>query len=277
MRTLPSALVLALGVGVAPLAAPLAAQATRDQARLLLNVSVGYVWGRSLWSVGNQPLYDDAFSSVFVDTLRIGRRIRPSLTLGFQGIYYRGDNFGITGEGYLLGIGFDASCARVFATASTRNQAVCNSLDQTEVSSSAVMLGLGIIYRVASRQTISPFARASVGATIANQSSFRTVGTFPSSGGGGLVGEPVEVTIYPDEAATRVTPTATLGAGFTAVLGPGYQLRYELRDNIVGIRVVDGPTAVDGVAPQTSLKYKHLFGMTIGFDVVLERRRGRRY
>jgi hypothetical protein len=277
MRTLPSAIALALSVGAAPLVAPLAAQATRDQARLLLNVSAGYVWGRSLWSVPNQPLYDDASSSVFIDTLRIGRNIRPSLTLGFQGIYYRGDHFGITGEGYLLGIGFDASCARVVPTASIRNQAVCSSLDQSEVSSSAVALSVGIIYRVASRQTISPFGRLSVGATIANQSSFRTVGSFPSSGGGGLVGEPVEVTIYPDEAATRVTPTATLAAGFTAVLSPGYQLRYEVRDNIVGVRAVDGPTAVDGVAPQTSLKYKHLIGMTIGFDVVLERRRGRRY
>ena len=278
MRTLPTAILLLLGAGAAPLAAPLAAQATRDQARLLLNVSFGYAWGRSLWSVGGQPLYDDGSSPVLIDTLRIGRRIRPSLTLGFQGIYYRGDHLGITGEGYLLGIGFDASCARTFASSSPRNQAVCSSLDQTEVSSSAVALSVGLIYRVASRQTISPFGRVAVGATVANQSSFRTVGTFPSVGmNGGLPGEPVEVTIYPDEAATRVTPSGTIAAGFTAVLGPGYQLRYEVRDNIVGVRSVTGPTAVDGVAPQTEMRYKHLLGMTIGFDVVLERRRGRRY
>ena len=278
MRTLPSAIALLLSVGVAPLAAPLAAQATRDQARLLLNVSFGYAWGRSLWSVPGQPLYDDSSFPVLVDTLRIGRRIRPSLTLGFQGIYFRGDNLGITGEGYLLGIGFDASCARTFATASVRNEAVCSSLDQTEVSSSAVALNVGLIYRIASRQTISPFGRVAVGATIANQSSFRTVGTFPSAGAGGSpVGEPVEVTIYPDEAATRVTPSGTIAAGFTAVLGPGYQLRYEVRDNIVGVRSVTGPTAVDGVAPRTELRFKHVIGMSIGFDVVLERRRGRRY
>jgi hypothetical protein len=278
MRTLPTAIALVLGIGAAPLAAPLAAQATRDQARLLLNVSAGYAWGHSLWTVSGQPIYDNATPSVRIDTLRIGRRIRPSLTLGFQGIYYRGDHLGITAEGNLLGIGFDASCVRTFATASVRNEAVCTSLDQTEVSSSAVGLSVGLIYRVASRETISPFGRVALGATIANQSSFKTVGTFPSAGSNGAApGEPVELTIYPDEAATRVTPSGTIAAGFTAVLAPGYQLRYEVRDNIVGVRAVTGPTAVNGLPPTTEMRYKHLFGMTIGFDVVLERRRGRRY
>jgi hypothetical protein len=69
----------------------------------------------------------------------------------------------------------------------------------------------------------------------------------------------------------------SLGAGFTAQLAPGYQLRWEVRDNMVRMATVAGPTAQDGVPPPTASRLRHLLSMEIGFDVVLERRHGRRY
>ncbi|HET6836578.1 MAG TPA: hypothetical protein VFH24_00980, partial [Gemmatimonadales bacterium] len=68
-----------------------------------------------------------------------------------------------------------------------------------------------------------------------------------------------------------------LGAGITAVIARGYQLRWEVRDNIVGVQQVTEASPVARVVPPHELTFKHLFSMTIGFDVVLERRRGRRY
>jgi hypothetical protein len=136
-----------------------------------------------------------------------------------------------------------------------------------------VSLSIGTIYRIRSRQTISPYARLGVGATLSSQSALRLTGTIQASGGG----EPIDVPVYLDDSDTRVTPSMTLGVGFTAALAPGYQLRWEFRDNLTGIHVVDGPTALTPARPESSLEFRHLLGVTIGLDVVLERRRGRRY
>jgi len=68
-----------------------------------------------------------------------------------------------------------------------------------------------------------------------------------------------------------------LGVGFTAAVAKGYNLRWEVRDNITGVQRVTGTIPVAGFVPPHSRVFKHLFSMTVGFDVVLERRRGRRY
>lgn len=272
MRKLVSTVVLVAG---AVSAAPLAAQATRDQARLVFNVSAGYIGGRSLWRVTGQPLFDDAAGNdVRIDTLTLTRSIRPTLTLGVKGIYFRGDNLGIYGEGYLVGLGYADGCARTFSTSSTRNAEVCSSIDATESSTSAVHIGGGLLYRIASRNTISPYVRAGLGAVIGNRSALAVTGRFTSVSSDNQL---VDVDVYTDESRVQVTPAALLGIGMTAVLAPGYQLRWEIRDNIVGSRGVSGPTVQDGNPPPSSLRYRHLLGFEVGFDVVLERRRGRRY
>jgi hypothetical protein len=254
-------------------AGSLPAQATADRARLVLSVNAGYIPGTSGWRVAGQPLYDDQFPDpAQIDTLSINRSIRPSLSFGAQAIYFAGDNLGFLGEAQLIGLGFRDTCTRTYATASSRNTAVCGNINNAESSGSAVLVGAGAIYRVNSRSTVSPFARVGLGGVISTQSSIETIGRFPNP-----EGEPVEVELYPDESNTRLTAAATLALGFTAVIGRGYQVRWEVTDRIVGVRGVTGPTAQDGAPPPTSLRYRHLFGIQVGFDVVLERERGRRY
>jgi hypothetical protein len=99
----------------------------------------------------------------------------------------------------------------------------------------------------------------------------RTIGEYPTSQGTSTL------TVYDDDHDSRVGPAFALGAGFTAAVAKGYQLRWEVRDNIVGVQKVTGPTPQPQVVPPHKLVFKHLFSMSIGFDVVLERRRGRRY
>ncbi|MGE5927061.1 MAG: hypothetical protein ACM357_06895 [Gemmatimonadota bacterium] len=250
----------------------LSAQATADRARLVLSVNAGYIPGTSGWRVAGQPLYDDQRPEINIDTLSINRSIRPSLSFGAQAIYFAGDNLGFLGEAQLVGLGFRDTCTRTYATGSSRNTAVCANIDNAESSGSAVLVGAGAIYRLNSRSTVSPFARVGLGGVISTQSSIETIGRFPNP-----EGEPVEVELYPDESSTRLTAAATLALGFTAVIGRGYQVRWEVTDRIVGVRGVTGPTAQDGAPPPTSLRYRHLFGIQVGFDVVLERERGRRY
>ena len=266
---------LALGLSAALPLGSLAAQATRDQARLVFNIAAGYVGSRSLWQVSGQPLYDDRFGGdVLVDTLTLIRSIRPTLSIGLKGIFFRSDHVGFFGEAYLLGLGFQDGCTRTHATASARNAEVCSSVDNAEEAASAVQVSAGAIYRINSRKVISPYGRIGLGAAISNRNSVAMTGSFSSPQSGDQL---VQVVIYPDESSTRITGAMTLALGMTAVLTPGYQIRWEVRDNVVGIRGVTGPTVLDGVAPPTSLQYRHLLGIEVGFDVVLERRRGRRY
>lgn len=266
-RLLPFLAVLLAGTGT------LAAQATADRARLVLSVNAGYIPGTSGWRVSGQPLYDDQFPDPpHIDTLSINRTIKPSLTFGAQAIYFAGDNLGFLGEAQLIGLGFHDHCSRTYATTSARNTSVCANIDNSESSGSAVLVGAGAIYRLSTRGTVSPFARVGLGGVISTQSSIETIGRFPNP-----EGEPVEVELYPDETSTRLTGAATLAFGFSAVIGRGYQVRWEVTDRIVGVRGVTGPTAQDGAPPPTSLRYRHLFGIQVGFDVVLERERGRRY
>jgi hypothetical protein len=246
---------------------PAWAQATKDQARLVFTVSGGVVVGRQLWSVDNQP----AQFADPADTFAIGRRIRSTIVVGFGGTYFPHEHLGLSVEGFLIGLGFEDSCRLVFSSGSGDAATTCQSIQGANKSATAVALSAGPVYRINSNSLISPYARANLGLVFSNQSSLRTIGRFPTPLG------TAERTIFADDHDSRIAPSLALGAGFTAAVAKGYQLRWEVRDNIVGVQRVTGSTPQSDLVPPHELTYKHLFSMTIGFDVVLERRRGRRY
>jgi opacity protein-like surface antigen len=254
-----------LGTSICPRLA--SAQATGDQAQLTLGVAVGAVSGRHLWSASPQPVQ-------FInpaDTFALSRRIRSTLAIAFGGTYFSGEHLGFTAEGFLLGLGFEDGCRHVFSSGAGDVATVCRSIQGSKKSATAVALSVGPIVRFNSRKLISPYARANLGLVLSNQSSLRTIGEFPTDSGlSALV-------VYSDDKNSRVDPSLALGVGFTAAVAKGYHLRWELRDNIVGIQRVTGTIPVAGFVPPHERVFKHLFSMTLGFDVVLERRKGRRY
>jgi hypothetical protein len=254
-----------LGISVYPAAVD--AQATADQARLIFTVSAGAVTGKHLWSVSPQAVQ---FTSP-ADTFALGRRINSTLAVGFGGAYFPGEALGLTVEGFLVGLGFEDSCRHIFNSGAGSVAEACESIQGASKAATAVVLSAGAMYRVNSRKPVSPYARFNAGLVFSNQSAVRTIGQYPSQAG------PVDLIIYDDDHSSRVNPALALGAGFTAVVGSGYQLRWEIRDNIVGVQRVLGPIPFAGGIPAHEQTFKHLFSLTIGFDVVLERRRGRRY
>lgn len=258
---------VALLLGSAALPAPAWGQATKDQARLVFTISGGVVAGQKLWSSSPQPVQ---FSDP-ADTLALSRRIRSNIAVGFGGTYFPGEHLGVAVEGFLVGIGFEDQCRHVFSSGSGDVATACQSIQGATKSATSVFLSAGPMLRFNSRKLFSPYFRGNVGLTFSNQSSLRTIGRFPSPAG------TVDLIIYADDHDTRVAPSFALGTGFTVAIGRGYQLRWEVRDNIVGVQRVTGPVPIAGVVPPHKLDYKHLFSITIGFDVVLERRRGRRY
>jgi opacity protein-like surface antigen len=246
-------------------AAPLEAQRTGDRARLIFTISGAYVQGKGLWSVANQPVQDDPG---FTDNFALSRSIMPTYGAGFSGTYFAGEHVGLTADAFLIGLGYEDNCRLVGSLQSARNAEVCANIDAQERRAAAVTMSGGAVFRFYSREPISPFARVSAGLLFSNQSSVRTEG-FSDDG--------VLLTIYDDESQTRVSPSLALGVGATVPLGRAYHLRWEVRDNIVGIERVSGPTPAPRMEPPHDRIYKHLFSVLIGIDVILERSRGRRY
>jgi hypothetical protein len=261
MRT--RALALAAALLVAP-TLPAAAQRTGDQSRIIFTVSGAYIQGRGLWSVPGQPVQEPPFTDTFI----LSRSIKRNFGAGFSGAYFAGEHIGLTADFFLLGLGYDDACRILGTPQSARNVEVCNNIDEEEKSAAAVTVSGGANFRFFSREFISPFARANVGLLFSNQSSVLTQG---------VSNEGVLLTVFEDEKRTRVSPALALGVGVTMAISRGYHLRWEVRDNIVGIEAVTGPTSAPRFEPPHERRYKHMFSVLVGVDVVLERNRGRRY
>jgi hypothetical protein len=268
MRTRTFLVHLAALAGTGALPSLALGQATKDQSSLVFTISVGAVGGRQLWSTSPQPIQfiDPA------DTVSLDRRIRSTLAVGFGGVYFPGENLGFTVEGFLIGLGFEDSCRQLFSSGSGAIAEVCQSIQGKKKAATSVILSGGTLFRLNSRKLFSPYGRVNLGLVLAQQSSLRTVGQFVNGSG-----QIEDLFVYSDDHNSRVDPSVALGVGFTAAVAKGYNLRWEVRDNIAGLQRVSSPIPVAGFVPPHERVFKHLFSMTVGFDVVLERRRGRRY
>ena len=259
---------LAVLVGAGAFPSLVSGQATGDQSRLVFTVSVGAVGGSRLWSSSPQAVQFIGTA----DTFALQRRIRSTLAAGFGGAYFPGENIGFTVEGFLIGLGFEDSCQHIFSSGASPIAEVCQSIQGKKKAATSVVLSGGTIFRFNSRKLFSPYGRVNAGLVLSNKSSLRTAGQFVNS-----QGQIEDLFVYSDDHNSRVDPSLALGVGFTAAVAKGYSLRWEVRDNITGVQRVTGTIPIAGFVPPHERAYKHLFSMTVGFDVVLERRKGRRY
>lgn len=263
MRTSVAAAVTLL----AAFGTPLAAQATRDRPTLIFTVSGAYLDGIRLWTVPDQPVEDNTLGTL-TDHFFLRRNIKKTLGAGFSGTYFRGAHLGITAEAFLMGLGYSDICTIAEPAQSQLNVQRCQSISDRDRSAAAVTTSAGLVYRIGADEFISPFFRASGGILINNQSPLLLVGQANNG---------AELVIYDDpNTGTRLRPAFLLGAGTTIAAGRGYQIRWEIRDNIVGIQKVTGATA-RGTIPPHETSYRHIFSLNVGLDVILEKRRGRRY
>jgi hypothetical protein len=254
-----------VAAALAVTAGPLEAQRTGDRARLIFTVSGAYVQGKGLWTVRDQPVLDGPNT---IDHLGITRSVMPTFGAGLSGTYFAGEHVGLTADAFLLGLGYEDNCVVITGVQSAQTAEVCDDIDDNERRAAAVTLSAGAVFRFFSREAISPFARVNAGLLFSNQSSVLTQG-FANDG--------VQLTIYDDEKDTRVGPALAIGVGASMPLGRAYHLRWEVRDNIVGIERVTAATSDARFEPPHKRTFKHLFSLLIGIDVVLERQRGRRY
>ncbi len=256
---------LAALILIAP--SPGQAQATRDQSRLVVGVSGGWIGGVDLWSVPNQPILASAQQQ---DIFDLRRRLRSNLTFIGQGTFFPSDNIGISGEVSYLGLGTTDECLFVPSANDSFNQAACSVINGDDRSASAVSLTGGVVLRPLSRAEVQPYARLMVGIALVPRS------TVPVTAVLGLREDEV-LQVYLEDGDKDARPTGTVAFGFSTAPRSGYQLRIEGRLTAVQLLAVTGPTATQNRVPPTSNVTKLLPSIVVGMDIVLEKRRGRRY
>jgi hypothetical protein len=251
-------------------AAGLQGQGQADQARLMFSLGMGWTTGGgTLWSVGKQPL---AVMANEIDTLSLSRTFLDNFNLAFSGTYFPGDHLGFTLEVQLLGLGTIDGCSIHTTQGALLTSETCSSISGGERSGSSTAIAGGVMYRIASHNVIHPYLRAMGGMVIVQESFLRVAGTVTGQSGGNA-----DLILYDDDDAVSISPYLGLGGGVVVATGRGFQMRFEVRDNWVHTPAVSGPTSRQGFVPPSERVGTHRLTATFGFDILLERKRGRRY
>ena len=233
MRVREAAAALAL---LATLWSPVAAQRTRDRPTLVFTVSAAYLDGTGLWTVGDQVL--DIGGPLPPDHFFLNRSIKRTSAASFAATYYNGT----APRTHRRGLPARPGVRRQLPGPGHRQLHATTSSGATPSKQRSVRRrpwrsSVGAIYRMARDEFISPFVRASVGR--ADQQSEPAARCRPDRTAASIL------TIYDDDnRGTRLRP-ALLPRRRARPSPPAtaYQLRWEIRDNIVGIQQVTGPAA----------------------------------
>jgi len=252
---------------------------TGPEPTIVLTLFGGVTSGHSLWHLDRQPLCvlqrsGSAYNCTpQYDTLELGRDIGTSLVVGASGSYFPSPHLGAQATIFYLGFPFDDLCRGVYLNSdpTQMNQQVCGNIAAASLSASAIGFYGGVVVRVSPRHGISPYLRGGLGIVTYSGGTIEMSGVF-DDGSGVLKSRAVYVDDHPKTTSFSIQPAA----GFTARLSPGYQFRFELSDAVIPLQRVVGPAGDLGVPVAGSRTYHHLI-FSMGLDVVLERKRGRRY
>jgi hypothetical protein len=252
---------------VAVLAHPGTAQRTHDESRLVIGLAGGWIGGQRLWVVPKQPI--EIFSDE-IDTVGLTRSLSSNLTIGAQGVYFPSAHVGYTAEFTYIGLGTVDACEIKTTRGSAITRGACNQLNGLNRSASSVTAMGGLYLRPNSRAAYQPYLKALGGFALVP----RSTATVEVTWGPNLDSL---LTIYEHTGSKQMQPTGALAFGVATAPSNGYQLRVEFRETFVQLPTVAGPTQFQGTRPPIRRLWKGLPSLTVGFDIVLERRRGRRY
>ena len=248
---------------------------TPGQPNLVLTIVGGVVTGHALWVIDKQPfclLTSSGACSGNYDTLRLSRSIGSSLALGAAATYFPWPHVGLHAEISYLGLPIDDGCVGLFyyPDPDNKHKQICDNLSGQAGAGGAISVFAGVTLRAATRRAFSPYVRGSVGMVNLSRSTVEVVGDYVD-GAGAQARQVIR-----DQTPRHLAPMFGAAAGFTSPLGPGYQFRLEVRDVVTSLERVTGPADGLTIAP-VSARYYHHVALILGLDVVLERKRGRRY
>jgi hypothetical protein len=267
MRCRPVCLALAM---LASTAAARAASQQGPEPSLALTLLAGAVDGANLWTIDRQPfcpVFSGGTCASPPDTLRLARTMSSSIVIGASMAYFAGPRFGIHAEVAYVGLPLRDACAVLNASPTQPSSELCADIQGASQATGAVAFSASVLLRMTSRRSLSPFVRGGFGLIVYNHSTIEMFGADRT----GAVYQ-----VLRDDTPRRIAQSFMIGAGTTLALGPGYQFRLEARDVIARFERVTGP-ADALVQPPTGTRFSHHVGLTMGLDIVLERKRGRRY
>jgi len=248
---------------------PTLAAQTNDEARLTMGISAGWISSAQLWDIPRQPVlstFDDP------DLFHLHRELRSDITISGHGTFFRGPHLGFTGEFTYLGLGTTDACNVVQDGGDGELIAACNAINGEQRPASVTTVQAGVVLRPLSRSFIQPYGKILGGLAFTPSSSVAMTSFY------GQIGDTLlTLEIYKDDKTREIRPTWTLAAGFSTAPSSGYQIRLELRETWMTQTIVTGATSGQGFVPPTKTVLKSFPSIMLGFDVVLEKRRGRRY
>lgn len=258
MIALPFALLIA-----APAAS---AQTTNDESRLVVGIIGGWIGGSELWTT-TQPVFATGNRT---DQFRLVRDMRANITMTGQFAYFPRPGLAWTGEISYIGLGTRDGCRLTVDNNDTFNQQACAAIDGKDRAASAVTASAGILLRATSRGDVQPYLRANAGIALVPRSTTAMTAFFGEDDALALV-------LYGEDESRAAKPLGSLSFGLATAPRAGYQLRMEMRATAVQLAVVTGPAASGSPDPQRGSKWTILPSISVGLDIVLEKRRGRRY
>ena len=243
-----------------------------SQARLALAITGGTTVSQpTLWSIPRQPLLvpgTEGDPQPRYDTVSLARGFVTNLIFGVSGTYFPKPTLGLEIGTSWLGLTTETSCAGIAfdSLLGATNRDMCTAMQGASRSLGAIEFSAGALARAASRGSINPYVRAAFGVTFYSVSTTYVEG--PTSAGRKIVVD--------DPSRRRLTFGYVLGVGTTIALGPGYQFRADLADVAERFERLTGPADRLAQAPR-GFRLSHHLTFALGFGIVLESRRGRRY
>jgi hypothetical protein len=275
-----SAALLALTALASVLVAGRASAQSGDRPLLIISMTGGFLTGGALWTLDRQLA---SVGSGEIDSLALGRYFRTGYVIGVGATVFRSPHFGFAAEVAFLGLGTESRCAPrgPYAFDSQHiNEQACLSAQGYRLPTNATAIQGGVAWRALPEARVQPYLRAIGGAALLGGSFVETRGlvSVPSVD---TTRPPVVARSFLTESSRReLTWIATLSAGVMLELAPGYQLRFEARDILLGLPEVTGPAPFGGALPvaPTGDRTVQLPAFAVSLDLVLEPlRHPRRY
>jgi hypothetical protein len=274
---------LTMAACLAGLASGAAAQATKNP-ELIFTISVGEASGGHLWTVNPQI----APAVRGPDTVALSRRLlRPSLVASFGAQLYLSPHIGYTVEATFLGLATESHCTALALFSLDDQQAnaqACTAIENRHTYTNAVAIQGGLTARTTLGRGAEGYLRAVGGVALLGGSFVTSEGTILVSDAADSLGPGLATRAFLDEDKSRsLTWVATVGGGLTMALGSSYNLRVELGSVFIALPVPSGPGDVVNdphrLLPVAPIRWRtlHLPSLTVGLDVLLERRSTRRY
>ena len=249
---------------------------TAPDPRLMFSIFGGIAWHGDLWHIPKQQFLT-LLPYTSWDTLNLRRRLTTGPVFGMNATMYRSSHWGLSAEIVYVGLRKDTDCSFVYMIPDSqrRNEQVCNDITASVKTASNVGISVGGAFRFSTRSLVTPYARLHAGLSVRSSSLVQVTGRLSIQEPDGTI-VPTERVVISDEQDVRLYPLVAGAAGIMFSVSPGYQIRFEIRDQLLILQRPTGP-ANDLAVAEIDNFVGHAPALVFGIDIVLEQRRGRRY